>query len=73
MEQHRADDSRPSSDLPAAIGRPALRALTGAGITRLTDLTAWTAEDLLRLHGFGPKALGLLREALAARHLSLRP
>ena len=58
------------SDLPK-IGQPAWRALTGAGYWRLEQLTAVSAADLLRLHGMGPKALGILRAALAERGLSL--
>lgn len=58
------------SDLPK-ISQPAWRALTGAGYWRLEQLTAVSAADLLRLHGMGPKALGVLRTALAERGLAL--
>jgi len=47
------------------IGAPATRALTAAGYTRLEQLTAVTEAELGKLHGMGPKALGLLRAALA--------
>jgi hypothetical protein len=47
--------------------QPALRALLAAGYTRLDQLTTVTEADLRKLHGMGPKALGILREALAAR------
>lgn len=50
------------SDLPS-IGRPARAALAGAGVTRRADLATWTERDLLALHGVGPKAIRLLREA----------
>ena len=59
-----------TSDLPK-ISQPARRALTEAGYWRLEQLTAADAADLLRLHGMGPKALGILRAALAERGLSL--
>lgn len=52
--------------LPSGIGKPATRALGGAGYTRLTQLTQVTEADLLQLHGVGPKAVRILREALAA-------
>ena len=39
------------------IGAPALRALTNIGVIRLDQLTKYTAQELLLLHGFGPKAL----------------
>lgn len=55
-----------ATDLPA-IGRPATRALTTAGITSLDAVAARTEAELLELHGLGPRALRLLREALAAQ------
>ncbi|HEY7768115.1 hypothetical protein [Longimicrobium sp.] len=59
------------SDLPAGIGRPAHRALAAVGYTRLDQLAGRSARDLLKLHGMGPKALGLIRIALAERGQSL--
>jgi hypothetical protein len=60
----------PESDLPPGLGKPALRALGAAGYTRLGQLTAITEADLRKLHGVGPKAIGLIRDALSARGLS---
>lgn len=57
-------------DLLAGMGQPALRALNAAGYTRLDQLTKIKAADLLKLHGVGPKALGVIRKALDARGLS---
>ncbi len=64
-----ADAAEPGSvgDLPAAIGRTATRALAGAGITTLDDVAGLADAELLTLHGVGPKAVRLLREALAER------
>ncbi|GAA2308531.1 hypothetical protein GCM10009853_077460 [Glycomyces scopariae] len=50
-------------DLPAAIGRPATRALANAGITTLAQVAVLTDRELGALHGVGPKAVRLLREA----------
>ena len=47
------------------IGEPARRALASLGITGLEDLETYRAEDLLALHGVGPRALAQLRTALA--------
>jgi hypothetical protein len=47
--------------------QPALSALLAAGYTRLDQLTAVTEADLRKLHGMGPKAIRILREALAAQ------
>jgi hypothetical protein len=58
------------SDLPAGLAAPARRALAEVGVTRLEQLTNFTAADLLTLHGMGPKAMEQLRRALAERKLS---
>jgi hypothetical protein len=60
------------SDLPK-IGAPATRALTEIGITRLEQVANRRESELLALHGFGPRALRILNEALAARGQSMRP
>ena len=57
----------PAADFPSKLSKPAQRALAGAGYVRLTQLTKVREADLAKLHGMGPKALGQLREALAAR------
>ncbi len=57
-------------DLPAGLAQPARRALSVAGCARLEQLTTVTEPELLKLHGMGPKALGVLRAALQARGLS---
>jgi hypothetical protein len=59
----------PEPDFPTGIGRPATRALTVAGYTRLEQLTTVTEKELLKLHGMGPNALGILHSALEARGL----
>jgi len=57
-------------DVPSGIGKPALRALTAAGYTRLDQFTAVTEADLQQLHGVGPKAINVIRSALSARGLA---
>lgn len=54
------------------IGSPATRALEAAGYTNLKQLTKVTEAELGQLHGMGPKALGILREALKAEGLSFK-
>jgi len=61
--------STTTSDLPEKLGQPAHRALAGAGIQHLKQLTQFTESEIAKLHGIGPNALGKLREALAARGL----
>lgn len=59
-------------DLPRAIGGPATRALVGAGITTLAQVSERTEAELLALHGVGPKAIRILKEALGATGRQLR-
>ncbi|HYF82351.1 MAG TPA: DNA-directed RNA polymerase subunit alpha C-terminal domain-containing protein [Clostridia bacterium] len=54
------------------IGQPAHRALRGAGIETLEELTLYNEAELLALHGFGPKALRILISALAENGLSFK-
>jgi predicted Fe-Mo cluster-binding NifX family protein len=56
--------TRPSDDLPAAIGKPALRALNSAGIRTLAEVALRSEAELMSLHGVGPKALRILKSAL---------
>ena len=63
----------PTPVWPRGVAAPAQRALAGAGITRLEQLAKWTESDLRALHGMGPKAIGLLRDALRARGLDFKP
>ena len=52
---------------PPGISGPALRALQLAGIHTLDAVANWTKQDLAVLHGMGPKALAVLKTALAER------
>ena len=61
-----------TNDLPAKLANPARRALDAAGLTRLDQLTDITEPELAALHGMGPKALGQLRDALAATGRSFK-
>lgn len=51
------------------IGAPAFRALAGIGIKKIFQLVSYTEQELLNLHGFGPRALGRLKEALHQKGL----
>lgn len=54
------------------IGEPARRALKAIGCETLEDITRLTERELLALHGFGPKALEILKGQLHQRGLALR-
>lgn len=56
-------------ELPRGIGQPANRALNGEGITSLEQAATHAEAQLLALHGVGPKAIRVLREAFAEHNL----
>lgn len=58
-------------DLPA-IGRPANSALLDIGVTTLEEVARMSEDELLALHGVGPRAVRLLGEALTERGLAFR-
>ncbi|GAA4188949.1 hypothetical protein GCM10023074_03650 [Microbispora amethystogenes] len=60
-----------SLDTLPKIGAPATRALANAGYTALRDLAGVPRAELAKLHGMGPKALGILQNALEQHNLSL--
>lgn len=60
------------TELPA-IGRPARGALEAQGVTTLEQVADLSERELLAVHGVGPKAVRVLREALTAAGLTFRP
>lgn len=58
--------------LPKGIGQPAAQALAAIGVSRLDEVTRYSAAELLAMHGVGPKAIRVLREALRQQGKSLR-
>ena len=62
-----------TSDLPRDIGNPATNALAHVGIVTLEQVASRPESELLALDGVGPKAIGVLRGALADAGLSLAP
>jgi hypothetical protein len=56
------------TELPK-VGAPATRALTAAGFRSLESLTGADQDGLFALHGFGPRVVPIIREALTAAQL----
>jgi predicted flap endonuclease-1-like 5' DNA nuclease len=65
-------DLRPVGDLPDAIGKTAARELSLNGITSLARVAEHSKQELLAIHGVGPKAIAILGDALAAKGLGYR-
>jgi hypothetical protein len=55
------------------LSAPALRALHGAGYTRLEQLTGATEAEISKLHGMGPNGIKQLKQALDAAGLAFAP
>ena len=51
------------------MSQPAVRALATAGYTHLEQLDGVSGKEILNLHGMGPKAFKILREALKEKGL----
>ena len=58
--------------LPDGMGSVAPRSLALAGYTDLCQCSTATARELLAIHGVGPKAIRILREAMTAEGLAFR-
>lgn len=52
------------------LAKPAQRALDGAGINTLKQLSMLTEEEFKKLHGIGPNAINQIKEAFAESGLS---
>lgn len=61
-------DNAPFNKLAA----PAQRALAGAGIKTLPQLTSFTESELMKLHGIGKNALTTLKAMLAENKLTFK-
>lgn len=53
------------------VGAPATRALNSAGYTTLRQLAGVSRAELTKLHGMGPRALGIIESALEEHNLRL--
>jgi hypothetical protein len=54
------------------LAAPAQRALAGAGITSLEQLSKMSEADIKKLHGIGPNALKSLRDALRGNGMDFK-
>ena len=59
-----ATQDKPETGFLSLLSAPARRALQNAGIATLTELSNYSEQEILDLHGMGPKSLTILRQAL---------
>ena len=71
MSARKKNTDDAASGLPK-LGKPATRALAAVGITRLDQVARLSRAELVAMHGVGPKAVGILDDALRARGASFR-
>ena len=62
--------SNEKAEFPSGIGRPAASAFALAGFKQLEDFTRVTEKEVLKLHGVGPKAVRIIREAMKEKGLT---
>lgn len=55
---------RPKEGFLSLLSAPARRALENAGIKTLKQLSKYTEQDILKLHGIGKTAIPILKEEL---------
>lgn len=67
-----AAQDKPETGFLALLSNPARNALQHAGITTLTKLSQHSENEILKLHGMGPKSLPTLRQALHDAGLAFR-
>jgi len=65
-------EKKPGTGFLSILGSPARRALEREGIATLLKLSKYSEEELLTLHGIGPRTLPKLRNALREKGLSFR-
>ena len=61
-----------STETLKGFSHPAERALATIGVTRLSQLTKYTEQEILNLHGMGPKGIRVLKAALQEKGLSFK-
>jgi len=66
------NEKKPGTGFLSLLSAPARRALEGAGIKTLSQLSKLTEKEILQLHGMGPASLPALRNALAKNGLSFK-
>lgn len=60
------------SDFPEKLSAPAIRALLGAKVTSLKQLTRHTEREIAGLHGMGPKGVEMLKKSLRSKKLAFK-
>ena len=65
-------ERKPKDGFLSLLPAPARRALENKRITTLRQLSKFSEEEILNLHGMGPASIPKLRRALQGERLSFR-
>lgn len=65
-------ERKPKDGFLSLLSAPARRALENKGIKTLRQLSKFSEEEILNLHGMGPASIPKLRSALQGERLSFR-
>ncbi|REE81276.1 helix-hairpin-helix protein [Paenibacillus taihuensis] len=65
-----SETANTNHDFPAGLAKPALRALSNAGLHSLADISSMSEAEFRKLHGIGPKAVDLIVAAFEAKGLA---
>ncbi|HPH31450.1 MAG TPA: RNA polymerase alpha subunit C-terminal domain-containing protein [Chitinophagaceae bacterium] len=66
------EQRKPIDDFLSLLAAPARRALENNGITRLEQLSAYSEQEILKLHGMGKSTIPKLQKLLADKKMSFR-
>jgi predicted RecB family nuclease len=64
------EERKPKDGFLSLLPAPARRALESKNITSLNELSKFSEDDILNLHGMGPSSIPRLRKALEEKGLS---
>ena len=66
------NERKPKDGFFSTLSAPARRALENKGIKTLKQLSKFSEEEILSLHGMGPGSIPKLRSALLGERLSFK-
>jgi DNA-directed RNA polymerase alpha subunit len=66
------ENKKPKDGFMAELAAPARRALEKEKITSLMDLSKWSEEEIMKLHGIGPTSIPKLKKALKEEGLQFK-
>jgi hypothetical protein len=63
----------PASGFLGLLGNPARNALLNQGVDTIQKLSAFSEQEVLKMHGLGKASIPILKKALEEQGLSFKP